>query len=381
MVRPPFSVLLTAALLVLLRLPASSQVARSRITNPIDESRLERLPRNTHPLARPEFDQGAAPVDLPMNRMLLVLTPSVDRQQALVEFLKSQQAKGSAQYHKWLTPQQYGQQFGAADADIQKITNWLQSQGFIVGHVASARNIIEFSGTAGQVEQAFHTEIHKYVVKGREHWANSSDPQIPAALAPVVAGVSTLHNFRKASQIVALKPQLARVSAIGRPQFTGSDGTHALAPADFATIYNVNPTYASGINGSGSTIAVVARTNINPRDIADFRNSFGLPNNPPQIIVNGTDPGDLGDGDEAEAVLDTSWTGGVAPNATIKLVISQSTNTTDGVDLSEQYIVDNNLADIMTESYGDCEANYTQAEGQFYSSLAQQAAAEGITYT
>lgn len=126
---------------------------------------------------------------------------------------------------------------------------------------------------------------------------------------------------------------------------------------------------------------MVARTNIHTQDIVDFRNSFGLPNNPPQIVVNGVDPGDLGGGDEAEAVLDTSWTGGVAPAATIKLVISKSTNTTDGVDLSEQYIVDNNLADVMTESYGDCEANYTQAEGQFYSSLAQQAAAEGITYT
>ncbi len=231
------------------------------------------------------------------------------------------------------------------------------------------------------MQQAFHTEIHKYVVNGQEHWANSSDPQIPAALAPVVAGVSTLHNFRKASQIAALKPQVATIGANGRAQFTGSDGTHALAPADFATIYNVNPVYGSGINGSGTTIAVVARTNIVAQDIADFRSSFGLPNNPPQIVVNGPDPGDLGDGDEAEAVLDTSWTGGVAPAATIKLVISQSTSTTDGVDLSEQYIVDNNLAQIMTESYGDCEANYTQAEGQFYSSLAQQAAAEGITYT
>ncbi len=375
------SAVLLAALLVSLRLPASSQVTRSRIAGPIDESRLERLPHNTHPLARPEFDQGPAPTDLPLERMLLVLTPSAERQQALAQLLTSQQAKGSPQYHKWLTPQQFGEQFGAADSDIQKITGWLQAQGFMVNRVANARNIIEFSGTAGQVSQAFHTEIHKYVVNGKEHWANSIDPQIPAALAPVVAGVSTLHNFRKSSQIAALKPQVAKIGATGRPEFTGSDGTHALSPADFGTIYNINPVYGSGINGSGTSIAVVARTNISLQDITDFRNSFGLINNPPQVIVNGPDPGDLGDGDEAEAVLDTSWTGGVAPNATIKLVISQSTATTDGVDLSEQYIVDNNLADVMTESYGDCEANYTQAEGQFYSSLAQQAAAEGITYT
>ncbi len=381
MVRTRSSVFFAATLFLSLCLPASSQVARSRITAPIDEGRLQRLPHNTHPLARPEFDQGLAPADLALDRMLLVLTPSADRQQSLAELLKSQQAKGSPQYHKWLTPQQFGQQFGAAPADIQKITAWLQSQGFAIGHIANGQNIIEFSGTAGQVQQAFHTEIHKYVVNGQEHWANASDPQIPVALAQVVAGVSTLHSFRKASQIAALKPQVAKITETGHPQFTGSDGTNALAPADFATIYNVNPVYGSGINGSGTSIAVVARTNIVAQDIVAFRSSFGLPNNPPQIVVNGPDPGDLGDGDEAEAVLDTSWTGGVAPNAAIKLVISKSTNTTDGVDLSEQYIVDNNLADIMTESYGDCESNYTQAEGQFYSSLAQQAAAEGITYT
>lgn len=381
MIRTRSSVFLAATLLVLLRLPASSQVARSRITGRVDESRLERLPRNTHPLARPEFDQGLAPADLALDRMLLVLTPSADRQQALAELLRSQLAKGSPQYHKWLTPQQFGQQFGAAPADIQKITAWLQSQGFTIGSIANAKNIVEFSGTAGQVQQAFHTEIHKYVVNGQEHWANSSDPQIPAALAPVVAGVSTLHNFRKASQIAALKPQVAKVTETGHPQFTGSDGTNALSPADFATVYNVHPVYGSGINGSGVTIAVVARTNIVAQDIADFRSSFGLSKNPPQIVVNGVDPGDLGGGDEAEAVLDTSWTGGVAPAAIIKLVVSKSTTPTDGVDLSEKYIVDNNLADIMTESYGDCEAHYTRAEGQFYSSLAQQAAAQGITYT
>ncbi len=179
MARTLSSVPFAATLLLSLCLPASSQVARSRITGAIDESRLERLPHNTHPLARPEFDQGLAPADLALDRMLLVLTPSADRQQALTELLKSQQTKGSPQYHKWLTPQQFGQQFGAADADIQKISSWLQSQGFAIGRISNAKNIIEFSGTAGQVQQAFHTEIHKYVVNGQEHWANSAIRRFP----------------------------------------------------------------------------------------------------------------------------------------------------------------------------------------------------------
>jgi hypothetical protein len=374
--------MLLASVLASMSAPICAQAPRARIVTNIDENRLTPLPRNTHPLARSEFDRGAAPDDLPLSRMLLVLTHGVDRQQSLDLLLKALQDKSSSQYHKWLTPQQFGERFGAADADINRITAWLASHGFQVSRVSNGRSVLEFSGTAGQVRQAFHTEIHKYVVKGKAHWANATDPEIPVALAPVIAGVSTLYNFRKAPQIARLKTQVATVASVGsHPQFTGSGGTYALAPGDFATIYNVNPVYTAGINGTGTSIAVVSRTNISLSDIANFRSSFALPNNPPQIVLNGTDPGDLGDGDEAEAVLDTSWSGAVAPSATVKLVISASTNTTDGVDLSEQYIIDHNLADVMTESYGDCEANYTQAEAQFYSSLAEQAASEGITFT
>ncbi len=377
------SVLAMAALAVTLCTPALAQRAVSRIAGPIDEGNLRSLPRNTHPLARPSNDNGAAPADLALDRMLLVLTPSAERQAALATFLSSQQDKSSKQYHKWLTPGQFGQQFGVGDSDITAVTGWLKSHGFTVNGVSNGRNLVDFSGTAGQVQQAFHTTIHKYVVNGQEHWANDSDPQIPVALAPVVAGVSTLHNFRKASQIAALKRDIVKTSTAtgSQPTFTASDGEHALAPADFATIYNLEPTYSQGINGTGTTIAVVGRTNITMQDIQDFKNSFGVPANLPQVVLNGTDPGNLGGGDEAEAVLDASWSAALAPNATVKLVVSASTNTTDGVDLSEQYIVNNNLADVMTESYGDCEANYTQAEAQFYSNLAQQAAAEGITYT
>ncbi len=376
------SFLFATTLLLSASVPARSQLPVARIKGRVNEASLQRLPRNTHRLARAEYDTGPAPSDLYLERMLLVLTPSQESQSLLEAFLQSQQDKHSAQYHKWLTPEQFGQRFGAADADIKKVTSWLESHGFQILGVSNGRTVVEFSGTAGRVAEAFHTEIHKYVINGKEHWANSGDPQIPAALAPVVAGVSTLHNFRKAPQIAAMKSQVATINpAQSGPKYTISSGNYALSPGDFATIYNINPVYGSGTNGSGATVAVVARTNINLSDISSFRTAFSLPNNPPQVVVNGTDPGDLGNGDEAEAVLDTSWSGAVAPNATIKLVVSASTNTTDGVDLSEQYIVDNNLADVMTESYGDCEANYTQAEGQFYSALAAQAAAQGITYT
>lgn len=349
---------------------------RARITRPINEGQLSRLAGNTHRLAKPQFDRGPAPPDLPMDRMLLVLTRSSQQEGTLQNLLKAQQDRKSAFYHQWLTPQQFGEQFGAATHDVQTVTAWLESHGFRVDRISNGRSIIEFSGTAGQVKDAFHTEIHQYIVNGKTHWANASDPEIPSALAGVIAGVATLHNFRK-------KPQLIRANGGFRaaPEFTGSNGTHALSPADYATIYDINPLYNAGIDGTGTVIAVVGRSNINAGDIASFRSTFGLSDNPPVIVPNGPAPGNLGGDEEAEAVLDTTWAGAVAPGATVKLVISAGTNTTDGVDLSELYIIDNNFGDVMTESFGQCEAAFTSAEAAATSSLAEQAAAQGITYT
>ena len=116
--------------------------------------------------------------------------------------------------------------------------------------------------------------------------------------------------------------------------FTGPSGTqHFLAPGDFATIYNTATLYQSGIDGTGQSLAIVARNNINLSDVQIFRIAFGLPVNDPQIILDGPDPGNLGGSEEGEADLDVEWSGAIAPKATIKFVVSASTNTTDGVDL------------------------------------------------
>src|SRR5215470_1553114 len=147
-----------------------------RIVQPLDETQLTTLKGNTHRLARQQFDRGPAPPDLPMQRMLLVLKRSDEQESALRRLLDDQQDKGSPNYHKWLTPEQFGRQFGPADQDIQTVTAWLQMHGFQIGQVTKGRTVIEFSGTAAQVQEALHTSIHKFVVNGEEHWANASDP-------------------------------------------------------------------------------------------------------------------------------------------------------------------------------------------------------------
>ena len=366
----------------------SSNKVRPLITQPVSEAQLTALRGNVHPMARAEFDQGAAPADLPMQRMLLVLRRSAEQERALAGLLDRQQDKASPSYHQWLAPEQFGTQFGPADSDIQAVTGWLQGRGFQVAQVSKGRTVIEFSGTAAQVQQAFHTSIHKYTVKGEAHWANASDPQIPAALAPVVAGVASLHNFF-AQPLNHFAGTFSKSLITGKvtsssPLFTfpeqycsAVDDCFAIGPYDFATIYNLLPLWNAGTDGTGETIAIVGRTNINPQDAHNFRALFGLADNDPTIILNGPDPGI--NNDEGEANIDVQWSGAAAPGAKIDFVVSESTETTDGVDLSALYIVDNNLAGVMSESYGQCEYFLGAANNQFYAALWQQAAAQGIT--
>jgi hypothetical protein len=355
--------------------------ARPLINQAIDEGQRIVLKGNVHPLARAQFQVGTAPLDLPMQRMLLVLKRSPEQDQALLKLLDDQQDKSSASYHKWLTPEQFGQEFGPADSDLQAVTSWLQSHGFQIARVSKGRVMVEFSGTAAQIQEAFHTAIRRYVVNGETHWANASDPEIPAALAPVVAGVHTLHNFyMKPLHVISSQRFSISRQPGSAPQFTGSDGSHALVPADYAIIYNINPVYQAAIDGTGTTIAVVGRSEFIVQDVLDFQGAFSLPPNPPQIVNDGPSPGDQGGGEEAEATLDATWSAAVAPGATVKFVVSASTDTTDGIVLSELYIIENNVGDVMTESFGGCEAAISSTEAAGFEALAQEAAAQGITY-
>lgn len=267
-------------------LRAESQTARTlaRITQTIDETKLVVLKGDVHPLAQAEFDQGPISDAQPLHRMLLLLQRSPAQEASLESLLDARQDKSSPSYHQWLTPAQFGQQFGSADADIQTVTGWLQSQGFQVTNVTAGRTVIEFSGTAAPVRNAFHTEMHTYAVNGETHIANSSDPQIPAALAPVVVGPVSLNNFRK-KPMYRLAGKVNRLASAGllgsaNPEytfscidfltsvfgsFTGQSSTcHGLGPYDFATIYNVLPLWNAtpAIDGTGQTIAIVGRTNI-----------------------------------------------------------------------------------------------------------------------
>jgi pseudomonalisin len=383
--RHTFSFLVLTVFLIVLSqdIPASAQPPadppnplfiqpKDRITGFVDDDDDQRitLPGNRHPLAIAQYDTGAVAPTYRMDRMLLTLLPDATQQDALTQLLDGQHNPESPYYHQWLTPEQYGERFGVSESDTAQIAAWLQEHGMEVEEVTAGRASIVFSGTAAQVESAFHTQIHTYKIGNEIHHANASDPEIPAAFAGVVGGVVSLHDFRS--------EPMHNQARIPTPDFT-SGGSYYLAPADFATIYDLGPLYQQSINGTGQSVAIVARSNINLADARQFRTSFGLPANDPQIIVNGTNPGVLSSGEETEADLDVEWSGAVARNAAIKFVVSESTSSSDGSYLSAQYIVSHNLAPVMSMSFGLCEAALGSSGNSFINSLWQQAAAQGIT--
>jgi pseudomonalisin len=352
---------------------AAAPAAGVRVPTRLDERDRVVLRGNVPPRARPELEVGRSDAELPMRRMILQLEPRPGAKAQIEKLLLDQQDPASPRYHRWLTPEEFGARFGLADADLQLVTGWLEAHGFTVEEVAKGRGWINFSGVASQVEQAFATEMHDYRVDGTIRHANSVDPSIPRGLAGLVGGVVSLHSFPRPAHRGSIHPVTGP-----RPRFDEGGGIHDLVPADFATIYDLGPAYRSGNDGSGQSIAIVARTDILLSDVRSFRRTFGLPANDPVFVHNGPAPG-IVSGEEGESDLDTQWAGAVAPGATIKLVISASTNSSDGVLLSAQYIVDHNLAPVATTSYGLCEALQGASEIAFYDNLLSQGAAEGIT--
>ena len=386
----------------------------TRIVDRIDENHLVTLKGNTHPAATAANDRGRVSPDLPMTDLVLVLSRSAEQQAAFDKFVASQYEIGSADYHNWLEPEEVGERFGPAESDIATLSNWLSGHGFSIDEVSKDRMSIRFSGTAGQVESTFHTEIHNLEVKGEQHIGNMSDAQIPVALAPAVLGIKALHNFfpkplHKLGSMATLNrsaakwernstsapagPETAAASAKANPQFgfsTESGSSTSLVedvvPYDFATIYNVLPLWNSGIDGTGQTIAIAGTSNINLADVANFRSMFGLPAKAPTVIIaNGADPGDCPtaastcDADLTENTLDVEWSGAVAKGANIVLVASGSNSTTtDMLYSSESYIVQNKTAPVMNVSYGECELFNGTAENALYNSLWESAATEGI---
>jgi subtilase family serine protease len=363
----PFRKIVVVAVFGLLVLASAAPAqTRNRITRTLNDGESA-VVMGAHPLARAEFDRGRVNGGLRIESAAMVFKLAPSQQASLEQLLDEQQDPASANYHKWLTPEQYAARFGMSEADLAKVASWLQAQGLTVDGYSRARTRVFFSGTAAQVENVFRTELHQYQVNGDTRFANATEISVPMALSGMVLDVRGLDNFRP-------RPR-ARVA---KPHFTShQSGNHFLSPGDFATIYNLNPLYTAGLDGTGQKIAVVGQTEINVSDIDAFRSAAGLPaTNLLLMPVNGTG---FSTGDEVEANLDIEWSGGVARNATILYVFTGSNSAKNVFDALE-FAIGNNLAPVISTSYGNCEANL----GTFPQTLrqdAQQANAQGQTIT
>ncbi len=371
------------ALLIIISLFSSVSYAATpdRIKAEIDSSQMVELKGNVHGLAQPRFDLGRADSSKLMHDVTLAFRPSTAQQQDLDNLLAQQQDRSSPNYHKWLTPAQFADRFGMSRGDIQRVTAWLQSQGFAVTSVANSRNEISFDGTVSQVEVTFHTEIHNYMVGSEVHFANATNPSVPAALAGSALSLSHLHDF-------APKPR-AKI----RPHLTSYiSGNHFMAPGDFATIYDVAPLYAAGSDGTGQKIAIVGQSSVSTSDLSNFRSAAGLSANTPQMTVLPATTSTRCAGDEGESDLDLEWSGGVAKNASIIFVYAglsagDSCTNRNGKTVWDalDYAVQNHVAPFISTSYGACEdrgtgqLGATLAFAQQVQGWAQQANSQGQT--
>jgi hypothetical protein len=361
------------------------------IRQPIDESLLVTLNGNVHPLVTAGYDRGVADPNLPADRMLLVLKRNPQQDADLAQLLTELHDNNSANFHKWLSPAQYGERFGAAPEDVQVLTGWLEGHGFKVNRVNAARTEIEFSGTIGQLEQTFHTTVRRYVVNGQQHLANASDPKIPAAIAPVVAGLSGMNDFfPTALRTTPVRATYDKAMHLASPEFTTAGGGNALyvGPNDAATIYdtpnqlNANFKGAQSYTGAGITIGVISDANINTADVDNYRSFFGLPANTPQVIIDGeNDPGvdTSTTGHTQQALMELEIAGALAPNAHVILYTAKNTTLSSGLSLALSRALNDDLADILIFGFSTCEAAMGASGNAAIQSVWQQYAVEGTT--
>jgi subtilase family serine protease len=376
--------------------------AQDRILGPVDSGHARVLPRSLHPKAKPEYDQGAVEPETNFGYVTLMTSPSPSQQRALDQLMAEQQDPSSANFHKWLTPEEYGAQFGLSRNDINKITSWLKAQGFTVVSVAAGRNSIVFSGTATQIEAAFQTQIHRYKIGKEEHFANSSPVRIPAAWSGVVTSIRGLNSFHMKPASMKKQLHTQYYSSFLQSQF--------LAPGDIATIYDIDALYNNSpthIDGTGQKLAIIGQTDVYLADINDFRSGFGLPAIPTSgnnscsvngsgtlvscsnatnlgyVVVGGSDPGTPNVcGDLPEADLDLEWSGAIARNAQIVYVNAPASfdsncnyaSNTLSVENALTAAINSNVAHVISMSYGSCEWQAQDDETEL-----QQANSQGIT--
>ena len=378
-----------------------SQSATVLVTQKLDDSSLVTLKGNTPvSLGTNTKDLGSVTGDFKLDHMLLQLKRSPEQEKALAAFMELQQSKSNPNYHKWLSEAAFDEAFGINSADVDSVTRWLKSHGFAVNGVTPDGLVIDFSGTAAMVTEAFHTQIHNLQLKnGEKHFSNVSDPQIPSALAKVVVGPVALHDIKPHPLVKPRSPvsidgngrnHQAEKDAKGNYTFAGCGSTcYAFTPGDAQTIYNINPLLQDGTTGKGQTIGLIEDSNdYTDADWNTFMTTFGLKRYGgtlatahPTGSMTCNDPGDLANGTDVEVELDIEYASATAPGANVVIESCADSNTAFGGLLAVENLASATTitTPILSISYGLCEAFNGAAANGAYTSAYQHASARGIS--
>jgi subtilase family serine protease len=371
---------------------SASQGPRVPITQRIDNNSLITLSGNTHPAANLRNDRGVVPDNLPLEHMLLQLRRSPEQERELERYIDQLHDPLSPYFHHWLMPSEFGSRYGLARWDLATIRHWLKSSGFVVNTVYPNRILIDFSGTAGHVRRAFHTELHSLDVDGAQYIGNMTDPRIPARLAPVISGVVSLHNFFPHAMSQA-SPEHRQFAYEGQPADTFTPTAQGIAPGDLATIFNLRPLFEAGYSGQGQTILFLEETDLySAGDWEAFRSTFGLAMSHPEGSLtvihpqpvsganNCSDPG-VQRGWELEAIADVEWATAGAPSAGLVVASCADSSTTFGEFIALQNVL--NAGDpppaLVSISVGGGEVYQGATLNAFINSLFQQAVSEGVS--
>jgi subtilase family serine protease len=344
------------------------------------------------------FDRGLASPTLALNHVQLQLRRSPEKEQALEAAISEIQNSASPNFHKWLTAEEFGAQYGASAEQEQEVSTWLRSNGLSVETINDARTVLEFSGDVAQVQKALHTQIHNLLVGGVQHISATVEPSVPAAIASLIVGVPLSdfqpHAMHTDARSLKLNPKTGKFAPTGAavagasPSFAidYEDAEYQIvSPGDFQKIYHLSTAWSSGYRGKGQTIAVVEDTEMKASDVTTFRKAFGLSGysgtflqEAPVGSIPCTNPGV--NSDEGEAALDAEWAGATAPEAAIVLAACANTRTQFGGLLALQNLLSQKTPpQVISVSYGQCEGEMGAIAINQFSSAFQQAVAEGVS--
>ncbi|MEP6464600.1 MAG: S53 family peptidase [Frankiaceae bacterium] len=321
---------------------------------------------------------------------------------AAPSLIRSLTTPGSTQYGRWLTAAQFRARFAPAAGDVAAVQKWLRDAGFRVDETLSSGLLVQASGSVAQTEKAFGTRLDQFSYRGHTLRAPAAQLRVPATMPSAVASITGLADTPKQT---ASKPPPGPAPGLRTgfqpcSAFYGQKIATTLPPAygqkvpyavcgytskELATAYGVSPAAAHGADGSGVTVAVTdayASPTIK-QDANTYSTRHGLPTFTPgqfrQILPPRFNQYKLCHAQDwyGEETLDVEAVHGVAPGA--KIVYVGGSNCLGGLGLAWAKTIDNHVADVVTNSWGEGTEDLPLSAVRVYDMFAREAALTGIS--